>query len=249
MAGVPKPLLKALGRKCCQANITYPGILCIGLGQKVYYKHPSLRQNYHGEWEFRAISSAWRMVKGKRFVCGSYDFEEENYPLLQWLVGRTLNSIIQPSPFDLSLLFSKGLRVDLFGQSGSDRHLEVFAPNNVYWEWTLGQWIQSGSDEPGERLSAEEEMLNAYEEECHQRWAALVPGECIENCCQTCVFFRPIHGVFYFWDFGICSNGASDYDGKVVSRGSGCTVHSRSLPGQNVEKNDPLPSAGGPGKV
>ena len=165
---IPQQLLNAIGLRCCDVQIDSVGTLRFGLGDKVYYSQPKLQGKFHGEWDFLSSCSAWRMLKDQKFICGSLDFREESGHVGGILVGEQLTGIIKPTPFDLSLIFSNELQVNIFGQSGSDGSLEVLAPNDLYLELIGGIWSIANSKEAVQRRNTEEEAICDYIERCKQ---------------------------------------------------------------------------------
>lgn len=226
----PEKLYQAVGLICCQVHIRYAGILCIGLGEKVYYTHPRLKKSFRGEWDIRSYSSAWRLVKGHQIICGSYDSEEECDPHLKMLEGKILVGIKKVSFFDVSFNFSDELTVDIFGRSGTDQNLEVYLPGGNNLELKNGKWFEYTADDRICSLSQEEQLISDYSEECSKRWEGLIPSKQSINFCYKCSYYRPIRGRFHFWDYGLCSNGLSAHDGKVVNLKYGCLHYDSSLP-------------------
>lgn len=227
---IPEILTKIIGLECCEAKIGYAGVLKLGFGEKVFYTHKLLEGVFHGEWDISSVTSAWRMVKDGKLICGACESEEESDLFLNILVGKKISNIIQPSPMDITFEFSNGITLLIFGQSRSNNILEVLAPGDISLEFCEGKWIESSSIEPREGLSDEELIQSNFSENCHRRWETLVPKKQKENQCRECVFYRPISGRFYFWDYGLCSNNESDFDGKVVAVSSGCPYFGTSLP-------------------
>jgi hypothetical protein len=227
---ISETLTKMIGLQCCEAKIGYADTLRLGFGKKVFYTHGTLKGVFHGEWDFSSASSAWRIVENSKLICGSYDSEEESDPVLKRLVGATLTNFTQISPLDFLFEFSNGIAVNILGQSGTDTILEVFAPEDKYLEYLDGNWTESSSLEPMQGLTNEESIIENYSKKCHERWETVVPKEQQESQCRDCVYFRSISGRFYFWDYGLCSNEISDFDGKVVAVWSGCPCFGTTFP-------------------
>ena len=66
--------------------------------------------------------------------------------------------------------------------------------------------------------------------ECHKRWVAHTnrdinapnkPDEWCDQECGLCAYYVPLTGLFAH-DYGICSNPASKFDGKVMFEHDGC---------------------------
>ena len=184
---------------------------------------------FHGEWDLFSQGSAWILLRGDELICGSFDYEKECDPQLAILLGLTLEHIDQTSPFDVSFRFSSGLTIEVWGNSITDNYLEVTAPGDILLEFSCGKWNQKSSNEPNDGLSNEEQQFYAFSKKSHERWKRIVPQQQSSNSCYHCASFRDTNGRFYFGAYGLCSNGSSDYDGKVVSMESGCTCFSKIL--------------------
>jgi hypothetical protein len=155
------------------------------------------------------------------FQCGSYQSEEESGPVLQSLSPGSLENLNLTSSLDITLTFSRGLKIEILGQSNTEPVLEIFGPNQYYLGYNNGNWItKSGSGR--DIINDEEEKLNLHSEACFKRWSHIVPQGDGDKCCEDCFYYRPIRGGFYFWDYGLCSNQQSAFDGKVVEVKSSC---------------------------
>lgn len=217
MNNKPEILNKMLGQSFCYAEIGYSGAFKIGLGNRIFYDHPRLSHLFHGEWDIITISSAWRIIKDEKIICGSYDFLEENESKFNTLVFGILLNINCTPPYGLALSFSSGIRIEYWNQSATDNSLEILAPNNTYLELDhKGIWKESCSNIPAECLTEEEKRFVKHTEECHTRWSKSLSQCEMDECCSNCAFYCPLSGHFYFWDYGLCSNTNSNYDGKVV---------------------------------
>ncbi|AFM40484.1 Protein of unknown function (DUF3027) [Desulfosporosinus acidiphilus SJ4] len=226
----PELLYQAVGLSCCDASFSYGNVLCIGLGERVYYTHPSLRDVFRGEWDIRSYNSAWRLVKDNQIICGYYDLQEESGPKLELLIGHKLIDIKKISCLDVGFIFDDGFEIDFLGQSSSGRILEILLPGDINLELKNSEWIQYISDEKITGLSNEELLISEYSKRCHKRWETLIPQKKSINYCDKCSYFRPISGQFYFWDYGLCSNELSEQDGKVVNVRYGCLYYDNTLP-------------------
>ena len=164
----------------------------------------------------------WRVIKNQDLYCGCYDYNEENDDLLKNLLTLKILDIIQISDFDIEIILEKEYKIVLLGQSIEDTHFGLLAPNDISIEFSpKNEWIISGSDTPL-GLSEEEELLDEHSEMCFERWKKIIPESQGKTHCSRCIYFRPLRGAFYFWDYGICSNGKSEFDGKLVGVESSC---------------------------
>ena len=228
---IPDNLRKMIGLKCCAAKLTLDKGLRIEFGKQVfrYYSKGQGKEVFRGEWDLISKWSSWRVVQDSRIACSACDGEEFSEPLVKSLLIGKLQNIIQESTFDLSLVFDNGVKVEFFGISDTDCAIEVWCSDNIFVEFIAGQGWTEKTSTSCEGLTKDEELLANHSEKFHQRWGDLVPQN--ENCsfCMECGFFMPIAGKFYFWDYGLCSNEASNNDGKLVGVKSGCKVFSKSI--------------------
>lgn len=93
------------------------------------------------------------------------------------------------------------------------------------YELTTNGIYEVDTNEHFNTLSEIESVLNELSEGCNKRWEEQIPKNNADEKCDDCFYFRGINGYFYFWDYGICSNGESPYDGKLVGCMSGCLSH------------------------
>jgi hypothetical protein len=228
---IPDKLQGLLGLKCCIAKLALSNGLRIGFGNKVLSRHSKNmnRKIFSGEWELVSEFSSWRVLQDNRIVCSDCDGEEFSEPIVKSLLTGRLQDMIQKSRFDFSLVFDNGVTVDFFGISDTERAVEVWDPENIFFEFKAGQGWTEGISTSVEGLTKEEEILTNHSEKFHERWGEVVPRGELNNFCGECGFFLPLAGRFYFWDYGICSNEASINDGKLVGVKSGCTVFRESI--------------------
>ena len=68
--------------------------------------------------------------------------------------------------------------------------------------------------------------------ECHQRWLKSSNRELhselnvdeLGTQCELCIFYIHLSGEFKF-DWGVCSNSISPFDGRVMFEHDGCEFH------------------------
>jgi len=214
---IPDDLQKLIGRSCCQARLIC-NELALSFGKKI--KHQFENQNVElREWEISSGTSAWRLIKSNKIVCGSYD---DDVSCLNSLVNKTLIDIRQTSHFDVSLYFNNGYEVCFLAQSQSRDSLNIIV-HDQYIAFVPGnKWVSRSSEVPLE-LSEEDRVYCIHSEQCFKRWGKVV-NVVPENQCLSCAYFIPLRGSFYFGDFGLCSNRVSPFDGRVVGMSSGCKV-------------------------
>jgi Protein of unknown function (DUF3027) len=215
------------GIPCTAARVRYYLNVVLGFGQAVEEVGP------HGTergwtWEVMSWDGIWRVTKGKQTLFGSQSDETVIEARLPSLVGLTIERIDHESfPGDIRLFFNDGTVLEILGLStDGDSAWSIKGPNG---------WFPAGQRAA---LTEEEEHLFTHSEGCFKRWRERVPMGNEARRCKECAYYRHLHGAFYFWDFGLCTNAHSEYDGKVVNVGSVCDFFSPSLPAvtSQVEK-------------
>lgn len=223
-----KPILNLA---CAQAKLGYGGVLHIDLGDLVEHYHPKLKRKFHGIWQVRSHSGTWRIYNNLGLVAGDYDDE----PVLEAAIGQLANHRLlavelSDCSSDTRLRFSDSLFVDFLEASSTE----------VNWE-TIGPGVQisfgpgpnptfSRPDEVRPGLTLEEIQLNAHADKCAKRWKPVVPPEAADKqSCSRCAYYMPLRGLWYFWDYGLCTNPASPFDGKVTNVGTGCAKYAAEL--------------------
>lgn len=230
---IPEILNELIGYKCCEARVGYADSLVLGFGEKNCDDRGKI-YNFDGEWELRTDSCTWRLNLQDNIIFGYYDEIEENDKILNMLLSLKLIKITQISSSDIMLTFENGYDVFLLAQSKDTDLFGIFAPQNRYIGFNpINKWYTKSSDEPAEGLSEEEKLFNQHTKMCCKRWESKIPQSADEGNCKDCAYYCPLRGVFYFWDYGICSNENSIYDGNLVECKSGCNQYSDNL---NIEQ-------------
>lgn len=211
-----------IGLNCCYLRVGYGSNLKIGLGKKLFYKNPKLKGKFHGEWDILSRMTTWRIIKNGKFLCGFDDEIELCNIVLSDLECGKVTKIVQGSYSDISISFSNDIDIDFFSNSLGDPKLIVIGGNRVSYELTLNGWEYESSDKNFKTLTDIEAILSVHSEDCSRRWEKNIPQNESVNKCTNCFYFRQIGGYFHFWDYGICSNKESTFDGKVVAFNSGC---------------------------
>lgn len=207
-------------------KVGYGGKLRLGFGEKIYYDPIHSKDKFLHQINISSINSAWRITKDEEFLCASDD-ESKHWEKV--LTGLTLGKVIEfveISKFDIRIMFDSGFSIDFFCQSTDSSNLFILDyQNKIYYELFSDGWEQSDYKYPVNKLTKIDEVLSTLSEECQERWQNLIPQKDGENECDTCFYFRSISGYFNFWNYGICSNGQSTYDGNLVGFRSGCSKH------------------------
>lgn len=223
-----KPLLNLA---CAQARLGYGGILRLDFGSLVEYSHPRLKGLFHGIWQVRSYSGAWRISEGKGLLAGDYDDE----PVIETAIGRLANRVlldveVSDRSSDARLLFSDSLMVEILEVSSSEVSWEAVGPG-VQISFGPGPTPTfSRLDEAGPELTPDEERLSLHTSDCAARWESVLPPKAAEErSCQRCAYYIPLLGAWYFWDYGLCTNPLSPFDGKVTNVGSVCAEYASEL--------------------
>ncbi len=215
------PLDNLVGLYCVEAYRGYAGHLKIKCSK--YTDTLTLLTNdlKEPEWQFETVSAAWRLSENEIILTGSYEDEEHNDNYLKPLIGKKIVEIKNNNATDFSLVFQDKFKIETFNQ-GLDFHpLELYNTINesCLILSPIGQWILA-KDEIG--FSDKEELQSLHSEKTDKRWEKIVPVKSFDNNCNNCAYYLLTSGRFYFWDYGICSNRKSTYDGKVVGIKSTC---------------------------
>ena len=216
-----KPMLNL---ECSQARLGYGGILIIDLGDLIKYDHGTL---FYGKWQVRSYSGMWRIYETSNLVSGAYDDEPILEAAINLLLNRQLISVeLSEHSSDARLRFSDSLFVEFMEASSKEDNWEVIGPQ-VHISFGPGPTPRvSGGDEANPGLTPEEARICDHADECAKRWEQIIPPQAsVERSCRRCAYYMPLLGMWYFWDFGLCTNPSSPFDGKVANVGTGCTEY------------------------
>ncbi|HOA80390.1 MAG TPA: DUF3027 domain-containing protein [Defluviitaleaceae bacterium] len=225
---IPELLESLIGLECISVRINMDNNITIDLNDRDLEEWSDEDKANKG-WKLMTESCAWRIIKDSMILCGHYDDAEDIIPVLNELIGATVVEFKQISPYDLSLSLSKGCEIQFLSESLSDTIVSIYSPNNKYIAFESGNmWTETSSNVPEEELNKEEKLLDEHSERCFRRWSKVV-NQVSFNRCSNCAYFLRLKGMFYFWDFGLCSNEASLNDGRVVGICSGCDAFKEEL--------------------
>lgn len=215
-----------IGLGCCYIRVGYGGKLRIGLGDKIYYKQPRLQGKFYGEWDISSVFCSWRISECKTLLCGYDDEIKVCNEAIDSLSLGCIIEVMQLSYFDIRIVFDTGVIIDYFLQSTDGASLIILGEReNIAYELFWDGWKRTDSEKSLSKLTKIEELLSSLSKNCNNRWASIVTQKESNSKCNECFYFRGLDGHFYFWDYGICSNGDSLFDGKLVSVESGCNCH------------------------
>lgn len=220
--------IQILGLACSQASISSLG-LCLGFGELVPYSNPALKGKFKPKFRFYSNISMWRISMGKALIVGEQDEEVLIAETLTLLIGKSLDSVeIIADTMDVKLRMSGQFLIDVIRSSKTDSTLEFVSDNQTILVGSDGLDINL-NNEVSSRLTQIEETIDAHTEASHKRWQSRYPKNTEIGACKKCAFYCPLQGRFYFWDYGICSNSASESDGLVVNVSGGCNKYSSEL--------------------
>lgn len=222
-----KPLL---GLICVRARPGRGGI-CLDFGDLVEYDHPRLKGKYHGIWQVWSEYCSWRVFDGPQLLAGESDEEPVLKEAFDRLENQQLLDIeLSERSSDARLRFSDGLVLELMEAAADLESWEAAGPDTWISFGPGPERTVSRGDEPDPGLTPEEALVSAHTHRCAERWARVVPPEApADRRCRECVFYMPLRGMSYFWDYGLCTNPSSSFDGRVTNVRSGCDEHTAEL--------------------
>ena len=217
-----------VGLKCIQAKIGYADVVKLDFGKKIYYKHPKLQEKYYGEVSVSIETFNWRILNEQNVICGSSDNYKNAENGLSNLIGQKVIEI-ETKPNDLKIRFDNNLELIAYKSTVEKDDLvflDIENSNGIHnfiytgTEWEI--YVNNG-------LSTEELALESFSKKTTERWNLNVPKIGNNNFCKNCSYFIEIAGRFYFWDYGVCSNKKSEFDGKITNAKSTCKYYSKEL--------------------
>jgi hypothetical protein len=211
-----------IGLKVCYIGQKYGGYLKIGLGEKVYYDETGLKGKFHCQCDVSSRQSTWRIIQNNKILCGYGNEVEFNKGIFSSLELGSLVDIIQKTDFDITFMFDCGISVDFICNILEEPQLTITSYPTVAYELCMDGWRKIDPNELFRKVSEIDSVLSDLSEDCCNRWNSMVPKSKNNKVCDNCFYFRTINGYFHFWEFGICSNRESPFDGKLVGVSSGC---------------------------
>ena len=225
MTDIQSELTNLIGRPCKNVKIRHYLNIALGFGDLI--EKPTPRGSYKRySWEISSWNGIWRVTKLDSILFGSGSNEAVIKAQLPSLKGLILERIeYQDFAGDLKVVFEGGLTVEL---------LRLSIKDGMCWEISgpFGYFPPQGTTDNID----EEIALTEHSKNCFERWSQTLPMESKGRRCNNCAYYFQLRGVGYFWDFGVCTNTLSAYDGKVVNVGSVCDAFSHSLPNDVVQE-------------
>jgi len=141
------------GKPCCRQRVGRSRSLSIGFGKKVSHLKDNKSDTYYGEWEIRTYSSAWRILKNNKIICGSLetvDSVEELDDKLQHLSLGAARGIELLEGANPRILLEEGEYIDfMYASSEEDEVFHISGPDNLYLEFTWPNlWVAGKSNVP-----------------------------------------------------------------------------------------------------
>jgi len=150
-ARVKEMIKPMLGKPCCRQRVWRPRSLSLGFGEKVYHGKSKLVDAFYGEWEIGTYYCAWRVVKNDRILCASSDaidsLDELDAALKQIDLG-CIQSLTQPTKFDVRAEFDTGITVEFIATtSDDDECFHIFCPQKLCAAFSAQKgWTTGRSD-------------------------------------------------------------------------------------------------------
>lgn len=136
-----------INQQICRIDFRRDKSLFIGLGNK----YPTFRKavSFYGQWEIGTYNASWRIIKDGKILIASESEkliieEKEIVSLPQF----KLKEIDEPTPFDLSFVFSKNLKIDFLNcYTEDDEFVHVIKIDKTWWEKKQnGLWLKGKDD-------------------------------------------------------------------------------------------------------
>ncbi len=230
---IEKLIREAIGLRCCRAYLGYGGILKLSFGDKIYFEHPKMRSSFHGEFDFHIGTLSWRLLKNDSIITGSYDDPNFIDSKFKDILDREMVDL-QILELDLKIVLQENYVIEAFYVSGNPTELiEVYLDKRKKCITNNGgKWHSIAYDIPNEGWTEEDQIKDNFSKSTTNRWRQNVPLKSEKGTCRNCAYYLATTGEYYFWDYGLCSNGKSDYDGRVVGVDSYCERFSETLIGE-----------------
>jgi hypothetical protein len=218
-----------LNSKIVKVSTSYPDLLVIGLHELINYDHPKLKDLQHGIIEIWSYSGSFRIIKNDKIIYNSYDNEEFDEEIIQFLIGEQILSInINNSLNDSSINISNNIRIDFLSISDTTYSWQISGPNKSIIISDKEIKIINNNDIGHLENN---QLYDIYTASTSKRWNNNLNDNIHNknNKCSDCVYFCKIYGKSYLWDYGACSNEKSIFDGKIVSVESTCDNYTKEL--------------------
>jgi hypothetical protein len=225
------PLDNLIGLNCIESRSTILNIVVFEFS-RFPDKFTLLLEDFDQvEYTMIFTAMAWRMTSTIEFKTGSYESTEYKDNGLKEFIGSRLVKIQYNTPTDLVFFFDNGYQIETFKHSSENGLMELFSFEQGEKEPTVIQMEASGDWSVAEDISftKDEKEFYKHSEDTDSRWQLLLPADDSDTPCSKCANYLPVRGQFHFWNYGLCSNEDSVYDGRAVGANCTCAYFSDKL--------------------
>ena len=164
----------------------------------------------------------WRVEDSTSVLFGSSNSRPKIEKGISALQGTKIENIAVFGPVpELVINFSNGQCLRSMVMVSGDPQWNIRLLNGNWLSCEHGR-LYAG-DGGGSGTTAEEAAMFDRAEAISRRWGTPI-SEPKRGNCADCKWFVRIDGDGSLLDFGVCANGASPFDGRVVNCGSGCAA-------------------------
>jgi len=174
----------------------------------------------------------WRFESEREVVFGAFD----SHPVIETGLARVTGSRVvgirlEGRVPELVFELSSGLWLRSFAPLGGDPRWTIFLPDGSWLLVDKGvvqrqseESSPAGSDsESGSEEDEGETVRSGIAAAAAARWGRKeIPGA--RGHCENCVFYVRLDGAGHYLDYGACGSPGSIFDGRIVSRRSGCAA-------------------------
>jgi hypothetical protein len=196
-----------------------------GYGSYIFLELGELQDNGPSRHQKGEVTAAfefdWTIENDEMVECGAHDSYVDIDVALSGLNGHIVTKaelIGLPPQLQLTLSDGRRIRSCTMQRGYPEWHVwinsELFIspePGSMDPSVQVHRWIPDDPDD--------EEMQHI--ERTAERWEAMKIEATIGEC-TNCTFMLHINGNFALLDYGVCTNGSSERDGRVVSKYGGC---------------------------
>jgi len=219
---------RIIGLTCSNAKIGYADVLKLSFGGELFNKTSKLENKLCAKIEISIETFSWRLTNDTIIECGSSDNYKNAENGLKKIFGKKVISIIAESN-NIQIVLDNNYTLEAFKSTVENDDL-IFI--DIEKEGLKKNYVFNGAKwrnytNPG--LSKSEVELNEFSKITDNRWKTKTLITTSENHCKNCSCFLELSGRFYFWDYGVCANGSSENDGKMVNVKSSCENYSTKI--------------------
>jgi hypothetical protein len=170
----------------------------------------------------------WRFESEREVVFGAFDSNPVIETGLAGLAGsRVVDVRLEGRVPELVLELSSGLWLRTFAPLGGNPRWTIFLPDGSWLLVDKGV-VQRQSDESspaGPHLEEDEveTLRSEIAAAAAQRWGRKEIPEA-RGRCKNCIFYIRLNGAGHYLNYGACGSPGSIFDGRIVSRRSGCAA-------------------------